>query len=130
MGGGVTIRGPERGQRRGSTRYPPLLRPVYQPCPPSCTHPPRQTGVLAVPRSCFFLLLLPSLLAAAAPPRPSPTAHGDRLRDAYFRLQAKRLGDAALADVKSRADWEKKARQLRRQFLDMMGLWPLPPRTN
>jgi hypothetical protein len=76
------------------------------------------------------VLLAPAVLSAAAPPQPSPTAHGDRLRDNYFRLQAKKLADDALADVKSKEDWQKKQPQMRRQFLDMLGLWPLPPRTD
>ncbi len=89
--------------------------------------PPR----LLLPWAALLLLTLP--LPGAAPPAlapPSPTAHGDRIRDAYFRSQAKRLGDKALADVETRADWEKQRPELRRQFLDMLGLWPLPPRTD
>ncbi len=78
----------------------------------------------------LFLLLSPAVLSAAAGPVVAPTAHGDRLRDDYFRRQAKQLGDRALADVRTRADWEKKRPELHRQFLDMLGLWPLPPRTD
>src|SRR5207253_2091076 len=48
----------------------------------------------------------------------------------YFRLETKRLADACLADIKSREDWERKRPELQRQFLDMLGLWPLPPRTD
>jgi hypothetical protein len=75
-------------------------------------------------------LMLPALAPAAAPPPVSPTAHGDRLRDAYFRTQAQQLGAAALADVRSKADWDRARPELHRRFLDMMGLWPLPPRTD
>jgi hypothetical protein len=78
--------------------------------------------------TCF--LLLPSLLTAAAPPTAAPTAHGDRIRDQYFRLQAKQIGEAALANIRSRADWEKARPEMHRQFLDMLGLWPLPKRTD
>lgn len=85
-----------------------------------------------MPRSlCLLaLLLVPAFAPAAAPPLPSATAHGDRLRDAYFRLQARKLADDALADVKSKEDWQKKQPEMRRQFLDMLGLWPLPKRTD
>src|SRR5215467_13316356 len=85
-----------------------------------------------MPRSLCLLavLLAPALASAAAPAPSSPTAHGDRLRDDYFRLQAKKLADDALADVKSKQDWQKKQPQMRRQFLDMLGLWPLPERTD
>jgi dienelactone hydrolase len=74
------------------------------------------------------LILLVSSVHAADP--APDTARGDRLRDNYFRHQVKEIADAALADVKSKDDWEKKRPELRRQFLDMMGLWPLPPRTD
>jgi hypothetical protein len=50
--------------------------------------------------------------------------------DAYFRQQTRQIADACLADIKDRADWERKRPELRRQFLEMMGLWPLPPRTD
>jgi dienelactone hydrolase len=53
---------------------------------------------------------------------------GDRLLDAYFRRQVKQIADGSLVDIRTRADWEKRRPELRRQFLAMMGLWPLPPR--
>ncbi|MGH7169933.1 MAG: alpha/beta hydrolase family protein, partial [Gemmataceae bacterium] len=79
-----------------------------------------------------FLALLLTLVAFPlhAADAPSDTARGDRLRDGYFRQQVKRIVDADLADIKTRADWEKKRPEFRRQFLDMLGLWPLPPRTD
>jgi hypothetical protein len=83
-----------------------------------------------LPSSLALLLLLPATAPAAAPPLLSPTAHGDRLRDAYFRLQAKQLGESALAGIRSRADWDRARPELHRRFLDMMGLWPLPARTD
>src|SRR5437870_4528071 len=86
--------------------------------------PPRCRGWLA-----GFAVLLPlSGLAGAAP--PPGTARADRMLDAYFRQQTQRLADACLADIKTREDWQRKRPEMRRQFLDMMGLWPLPPRTD
>jgi hypothetical protein len=72
-----------------------------------------------------ILLVNPGLPGRAAEP-----TRGDRMLDAYFRHETQRLADACLADVHSRADWEKRRPELRRQFLDMLGLWPLPPRTD
>ncbi len=81
-------------------------------------------------RRCFlFLLLLAPLAPAAAPPIESPTAHGDRVRDDYFARQAQKLGEEALAEVRTKADWDRVRPRLRREFLDMMGLWPLPARS-
>lgn len=81
-----------------------------------------------MPSRLFFvvmlLLLSVSGLTAAEPNR------GDLLLDAYFRHETKRIADACLSDIKTRADWEKQRPELRRQFLEMMGLWPLPPRTD
>ncbi len=85
------------------------------------------------PRHCLASLILGmlvlslSLRAADAPPAAS---RGDRMLDAYFRQQTKQIADACLADIKTKEDWEKKRPELRRQFLEMMGLWPLPPRTD
>ena len=74
----------------------------------------------------IFVVAGLSLRADDAPP---DTARGDQLRDAYFRSQVKQIADASLADIHTRADWEKKRPEMRRRFLDMLGLWPLPPRT-
>ena len=84
------------------------------------------------PRCCLIAVLLlllvvsPSLRAA----EPPPESRGDRMLDAYFRQQTKQIADACLADFKTKDDWERKRPELRRRFLEMMGLWPLPPRTD
>jgi hypothetical protein len=81
----------------------------------------RQLACLAV-----CLVAVPTFAAEPA----ADTTRGDKMFDAYFRRQTKQIADACLADVKTKADWEKKRPELRRQFLDMMGLWPLPERTD
>src|SRR5437016_3490839 len=73
------------------------------------------------------ILLNPFYLGAA---EPSATERGQKMLDQYLRLQTKRIADACLADVQTKEDWEKKRPELRRQFLEMVGLWPLPPRTD
>jgi dienelactone hydrolase len=72
-----------------------------------------------------LLLLVPAARAADPPPPP-----GLPLAEAYFRSQAKQIADACLTDLTTKEDWEKRRPELRRQFLDMIGLWPLPPRTD
>ena len=85
-------------------------------------------------RSRLVLAALPALLLTfplmAADPPKDDTARGDKMRDAYFRREIKRLADASLADIKTRADWEKQRPELHRQFLEMLGLWPLPAKTD
>jgi hypothetical protein len=77
----------------------------------------------------LLLLAVATSLPAAGPPRPSPTAYGDRMLRDYFRRQVKQIAAADLADVRTREDWEKKRPEMRRQFLDMLGLDPPPKRT-
>jgi hypothetical protein len=66
--------------------------------------------------------------AAAAELKPD-FGRGERLLDTYFRRQVQQIADACLADIRTKEDWEKKRPEMRRQFLEMIGLWPLPPRT-
>ena len=73
-------------------------------------------------------LTAPARLSAAEP--ASETARGDKMLDAYFRRHAQEIGDGCLTGIKTKEDWEKQRPELRRQFLDMMGLWPLPARTD
>jgi dienelactone hydrolase len=79
-------------------------------------------------RSCLaagVALLSLTSVAVGQPPKLD-TSRGDKLIDDYFRAQTKQIADACLTDIKSKTDWEKKRPEMRRQFLDMMGLWPLP----
>jgi dienelactone hydrolase len=67
---------------------------------------------------------------APAPHQFRPYARGETMLDAYLKDQVKRIEANCLADLTTQADWEKRRPELRRQFLDMMGLWPLPPKTD
>jgi dienelactone hydrolase len=81
---------------------------------------------------CFAVVITLSLTAFPlyAADAPENMARGDCLLKAYFHQQTQLLAAADLADIKSRGDWEKKRAEYRREFLDMLGLWPLPPRTD
>src|SRR6185436_17416934 len=76
----------------------------------------------------FFAVMF--LSAAGTSFAQGPTDKGERLIERYFQAQTKQIADACLADVKTLEDWKGRREELRRQFLDMMGLWPLPPRTD
>ncbi len=49
---------------------------------------------------------------------------------AYFEAEVSRLESACLADVQTLADWTKQRDERRRQLFEMLGLWPLPQRTD
>lgn len=76
---------------------------------------------------CMFVGFTPS--NAADPPKLD-TSRGDRMIAEYFRLETAKLRDACLTDIHSAADWTAKKGEYRRQLLDMLGLDPLPERTD
>jgi dienelactone hydrolase len=61
---------------------------------------------------------------------PVDTSTGDRLVAEYFRLETERLAAKTLADVQTLTDWEAKRPELQRQLFEMLGLDPLPPKTD
>ncbi len=69
-----------------------------------------------------------AVFAADAP--KLDTSRGDAMIADYFRLQTQQLQDACLADIKDLADWKAKREEYRRQLLEMLGLDPLPERTD
>jgi dienelactone hydrolase len=83
-------------------------------------------------RHLSLFLLLAAGAQAADPPKKEPPAPlpGEKLIQAYFQRQAKEIADADLRDFKTREQWEKARPELRRQLLEMLGLWPLPERTD
>jgi hypothetical protein len=50
--------------------------------------------------------------------------------DAYFRAETAGLSTAAFAAIQTREDWESRRSEYRRQLQEMLGLWPLPERTD
>jgi cephalosporin-C deacetylase-like acetyl esterase len=70
--------------------------------------------------------LLLSGTALAAPPGPAP---GDAIIDNYLRQETRRIGERFLDGARTREEWEARRPRLRREYLDMLGLWPLPERT-
>jgi dienelactone hydrolase len=78
----------------------------------------------------MFPLLLLAMSPAADPPKsPTDTAKGDEAIHEYLAAEVKRLSDRFMDGAKTKAEWEAKRPKLKEQFLDMLGLWPLPERT-
>jgi dienelactone hydrolase len=67
-----------------------------------------------------FVLLLASRLFAADDP---PLA-------AYFRAEVDRIAAKPLLGIGSAGDWKAKRPELQRRMLEMLGLWPLPEKTD
>jgi cephalosporin-C deacetylase-like acetyl esterase len=73
-------------------------------------------------------LLLLFAASACADDKPD-TKRGDEMIDKYLANQAKKLSGRFLDGARTRDEWEKKLPRLRREYLDMLGLWPLPEKT-
>jgi len=83
---------------------------------------------------CLAGIVLPAItLAAAAPSQSAPgeqASHNDQMLADYFRAETAAIAGRCLADVHSLADWEARRGEYRRQLQEMLGLWPMPERTD
>ncbi len=69
------------------------------------------------------------LSLAADPPNLPPTPPGEAMIEAYFRGEVREIAADPLKGITTKAEWEQRRPELRKQFLGMMGLDPLPERT-
>jgi dienelactone hydrolase len=79
------------------------------------------------------LLLSVSALIGAVPglaPGGDGTSQNDQWLDDYFRAQTTLIASQCLADIRSLEDWQARRGEYRRQLQEMLGLWPLPERTD
>ena len=75
------------------------------------------------------LVLYVSLFTFAQQPTRD-TQRGDELIARYFQQQVARLRDECLADATSLQRWNEQRDTYRRQLLEMLGLDPLPEKTD
>lgn len=68
-----------------------------------------------------------AVFAADAPPL---TKTGDQIIADYFAVETAQLRDASLSEFRKIEDWDAQAGESRRQLLEMLGLEPLPERTD
>lgn len=61
--------------------------------------------------------------------RAQGTSAGDKMLADYFRAETARLAERCLADVKTLEDWTSRRDEYRRQLAEMLGLDPMPERT-
>lgn len=64
----------------------------------------------------------------AAPGSPGPSS-GQKMIEGYLRAEARRLDAKFLDGIESKEDFERARPKLREQYLEMLGLWPLPEKT-
>ena len=72
-------------------------------------------------------LLLATTQCWGAAQKPSP---GDRMLADYFRAETATLSGRCLAEIQTLAEWKARRPEYRRQLQEMLGLWPMPERTD
>jgi hypothetical protein len=77
-------------------------------------------------------LLCGAVLSADAqiPRLAGKATPGDALLADYFRNETARLSAQGLAEIKTLDEWKAKRPEYRRQLQEMLGLWPMPQRTD
>jgi hypothetical protein len=81
--------------------------------------------------SCLLLTLIFGWIPQAAPvPQPAKAMSGDEMIHEYFKSETAKLSGNCLSDIHSLADWNAKKGEYRQQLFEMLGLWPLPEKTD
>jgi dienelactone hydrolase len=78
--------------------------------------------------AAFVFYVLATNLALAQEAKVD-TSRGDEMIADYFRAETAKISDACLREIKTLDDWNAKKGEYRRQLLEMLGLDPLPERT-
>jgi hypothetical protein len=77
----------------------------------------------------LFFSPVVALCLAANGPAPAPRSADRQLAD-YFRAETTRLTQSCLTNITSARQWEQRRAEYRQQLFDMLGLWPLPERSD
>ena len=77
-------------------------------------------------------VLVVAQVAVAAPfgQLPKNATHGDRMFAEYFKTETEKLSKRSLAEIKTIEDWNGHKTEYRRQLAEMLGLDPMPARTD
>src|SRR5438876_10083822 len=78
----------------------------------------------------FALVFYPVLhLFAADSKKPGTNSPAQWMMESFLKTEATRLDSKFLDGITNRAQWELLRPRLHREYLEMLGLWPLPERT-
>ncbi len=76
-----------------------------------------------------LLLFLCCCSVAQAQPKAPALTFGDAVIESHLTLEVSQLSEHIHEGAESKEEWEAKRPELKREFFDMLGLWPLPERT-
>src|SRR5437762_6377600 len=66
---------------------------------------------------------------AAAPVSVSTNSEGQAMMNEFLKQEAIRLDAKFLEGVTNREQWEARRPKLHQEYMEMLGLWPMPERT-
>ena len=75
----------------------------------------------------FLATAFCTLLSVGASAAESPA---DRMTARYFEQETVRVTENTFADIRTLSDWTSRRATYREQLLEMLGLWPLPEKTD
>lgn len=79
--------------------------------------------------ACLASLPLRAATLSAAEPAEATSRPGEQALADYFRSETAAIAGQCLADIKSLDDWTARRSEYRRQLAEMLGLDPMPERT-
>src|SRR5262245_11724815 len=77
------------------------------------------------PYLAALLLLVPAPVLAQEKKPATP----DKLVESFLKAETARINARPLDGAKTLKEWQDRRERLRREYLDMLGLWPLPEKT-
>lgn len=82
----------------------------------------------AATSSCWIALLvagfIPGLAWCQTPPKP-----GDAMIEKYLAQETAKLSQKVFDGAKTLEEWQQRRPRLKQEYLEMLGLWPLPEKT-
>jgi len=84
----------------------------------------------AIERTILFFLISVAFPCHAVERSAIGTSRADKMLAEYFRAETVKLRDRCLTDIKSLEDWQTMRKVYRKQLFEMLGLDPLPEKTD
>jgi dienelactone hydrolase len=81
-----------------------------------------------LPRFMSLLLVL-VIASTAVAQKPEEKKPGDEMIEKYLAKETERISQKVFDGAKNLDEWKAKLPRLRREYMDMLGLWPLPEKT-
>jgi dienelactone hydrolase len=80
-------------------------------------------------RRCLLVSFLLVFASAVRGQDTAPSKPGDAMIDKFLAAETERLGRKFLDGAKTLEEWQQRRPRLHQEYLEMLGLWPLPEKT-